>query len=55
MAFNVGIAFGTAMGGAVVNGPGIQCAGLFGALFSLIACGIVVAAVRTSQRKRKAA
>ena len=55
MAFNVGIAFGTAMGGAVVNGPGIQCAGLFGALFSLIACGIVVAAVRSSQRKRRAA
>ena len=55
MAFNVGIAFGTAMGGAVVNGPGIQCAGLFGALFSLIACGIVVAAVRASQRKRRAA
>lgn len=46
MAFNVGIAFGTAVGGAVVNGPGIQCAGLFGALFSLIACGIVVVTVR---------
>lgn len=41
MSFNVGIAAGTAVGGAVVSGPGIAQVGLVGALFSLVACALV--------------
>lgn len=46
MSFNVGISFGTAVGGAVVAGPGITQIGAVGALLSLIACALVVATVR---------
>lgn len=37
MAFNVGISFGTAVGGAVVSGIGIAYVGAVGAAFSLVA------------------
>ena len=52
MAFNIGIAFGTAVGGAVVSGPGMRFAGLVGAVFSLVACGFVVLSLRFSARAR---
>lgn len=42
MAFNVGIAFGTAVGGSVVTGIGIGVCGYVGAIFSLVACILVV-------------
>lgn len=51
MAFNVGIAFGTAVGGVVVAGPGIGCLGLVGAAFSLIACVFVELTYRATRRR----
>ena len=42
MSFNCGIAFGTAVGGAVVSGPGLAQVGLVGGAFSLVACALVV-------------
>ncbi|WP_428379371.1 MFS transporter [Olsenella sp. Marseille-QA0557] len=50
MAFNVGIAFGTAVGGSVVAGPGLASVGLVGALFSVVACAL--AALTTFLEKR---
>ena len=41
MAFNVGIAFGTAVGGAVVTGLGMGWSGYVGAAFSIVACALV--------------
>ena len=52
MSFNVGIAFGTAVGGGIIGGLGISFVGLFGSAFSLIACGIVVLTIRLAKRKR---
>ena len=46
MAFNMGIAFGTAVGGAVVSGPGLAHVGLVGAAFSLVACALVAVTLR---------
>lgn len=43
VSFNVGIAFGTAVGGLVVEGPGMHCAGLVGSGLSLV--GLVLACV----------
>ena len=43
VSFNVGIAFGTAVGGLVVVGPGMHCAGLVGSGLSLV--GLVLACV----------
>lgn len=48
--FNVGIAFGTAVGGMVVSGPGMGFAGLVGALFSIPALTITALAVKISHR-----
>lgn len=45
-AFNIGIAFGTAVGGAAVTGLGLGSLGLVGAALALVACGCAVAAVR---------
>lgn len=46
LAFNIGISFGTAVGGAVVSGPGLQFAGLVGAVFALIAWGLTAATIK---------
>lgn len=52
MSFNMGIAFGTAVGGAVVAGPGLPCVGLVGAVFSLAACGFVGVTLLIDRRRR---
>ena len=46
LAFNIGISFGTAVGGAVVSGPGLQFAGLVGAVFALVAWGLTAATIK---------
>ena len=50
MAFNVGIAFGAAVGGAVVMGPGMGATGYVGAVFSLAACGLAALTMRLGRR-----
>ena len=50
MAFNVGIAFGTAVGGAVVSGPGMGVTGYVGAAFSLFACALSALTIRLNRR-----
>lgn len=58
MAFNVGIAFGTAVGSAVVAGPGMGYVGLVGAAFSLAALGLsllTLALVRRARARREQA
>ena len=45
MSFNIGIAFGTAVGGAVVTDFGLAPLGLVGAGLALVACACAVAAV----------
>lgn len=50
MAFNVGIAFGTAVGGAVVMGPGMGVSGYVGAAFSLVAWVIALVTIRLGKR-----
>ncbi len=58
MAFNIGIAFGTAVGGAVVGGVGMRYVGLVGAAFSLVACGVVLLTlhfIRRAKARREAA
>ena len=52
MSFNIGIAFGTAVGGAVVGGIGMGYAGLVGAVFSLVASVLVAFAVHQVARRR---
>ena len=52
-AFNVGIAFGTAVGGVVVAGPGLSQVGVVGATFSLVACGLVAVTLRLASRSRR--
>lgn len=52
MSYNVGIAFGTAVGGWVASGPGMQDAGLVGAVLSLAALGAVVATMALRRRGR---
>ena len=52
MSFNVGIAFGTAVGGAVVSGPGMAYVGLVGAVFSLVALGLVAVTLVLVRRAR---
>lgn len=51
MAFNIGIAFGTAVSGAVVGGPGMAFVGAVGAVFSLVACALVALTVRLDRRR----
>ena len=51
-AFNVGIAFGTAVGGAVISGPGMPYVGLVGAAFSLVAWALAALTVRLATRRR---
>lgn len=53
-AFNVGIAFGTAVGGLIISGPGMSFVGLVGACFSLVAWALAFATVRlTGKRERE--
>lgn len=54
VAFNVGIAFGTAMGGLVVSGPGLSHVGLVGAGFSLVAWALAAWVVRLAAKEHVA-
>ena len=54
-AFNVGIAFGTAVGGAVISTIGMGCVGLVGAAFSLVACTLAAITVRLARKRSTAA
>lgn len=51
-AFNVGIAFGTAVGGVVISGPGMPYVGLVGAAFSLVAWALAALTVRLATKRR---
>ena len=53
MAFNVGISFGTAMGGAVVSGVGISYVGAVGAAFSLVAWALTLATIKLARWERR--
>ena len=50
-AFNVGIAFGTAVGGAVISSIGMGYVGLVGSTFSLVACALAALTTRIVRRK----
>ncbi len=50
-AFNIGISFGTAVGSAVVAGPGMASAGVVGAVFSLVACALTLLTMRIDRRR----
>ncbi len=52
MAFNIGISFGTAVGGAVVATAGIAHVGLVGAVLSMVACALVVLTLKLSAKPR---
>ena len=52
-AFNTGIAFGSAVGGAVLSGIGITYVGAMGAVFALIACGLAAVTVRVARRRAR--
>ena len=49
--FNVGIAFGTAVGGAVISSIGMGYVGLVGSTFSLVACALTALTTRIVRRK----
>lgn len=53
MAFNIGIAFGTAIGGSVVANVGMSYVGAFGAIFSLVAFLLVAATLRLVRAKEQ--
>lgn len=53
MAFNIGIAFGTAVGGAVVLGPGMEHLGIVGAAFSLVALALTLLIIHLEKRGRE--
>ena len=55
MAFNVGISFGTAVGGAVVSGIGIAYVGAVGAAFSLVAWVLTLVTIKLARWERKRA
>lgn len=52
MAFNIGIAFGTMMGGFVVAGPGIAHSGTVGAVFALVAWGASALMIHFAKKGR---
>ncbi len=52
MSFNIGIAFGTAVGGMVVSNIGIASAGFVGGALSLVACTLVIITIRLDQKAR---
>ena len=51
LSFNVGIAFGTFVGGLVVSGPGIRAVGLMGAVLAVVAAARVVVTLMLSRRE----
>ena len=51
LSFNVGIAFGILLGGAVVSGPGIRTVGLVGAVLALAAAAMVAVTVRLGRKR----
>ena len=55
MAFNVGISFGTAVGGAVVSSIGIAHVGAVGAAFSLVAWVLTLVTIKLARWERKRA
>ena len=55
MAFNVGISFGTAVGGAVVSSIGIAYVGAVGAAFSLVAWALTLVTIKLARWERKRA
>lgn len=53
MSFNTGIAFGTAVGGAVVSGPGMAQVGLVGGAFSIVALALVAITLLLDRKVRR--
>lgn len=53
MAFNVGISFGTAVGGAVVSSVGIAYVGAVGAAFSLVAWALTLVTIKLARWERR--
>ena len=53
MAFNVGISFGTAVGGAVVSSIGIAYVGAVGAAFSLVAWALTLVTIKLARWERR--
>ena len=53
MSFNIGIAFGTAVGGVVVSGPGIASVGLVGGAFALVALALVLVTLWLIRRRAR--
>lgn len=51
-AFNIGISFGTVMGGLVVSNFGLGNVGIVGSVFAVIACACSLAMIRFWRRKR---
>lgn len=49
MSFNVGIAFGTFVGGLVVTGPGMAYSGFVGGCFSLVALALSLLTIRLAK------
>lgn len=54
MSFNTGIAFGTAVGGAVVSEPGMAQVGLVGGAFSIVALALVAITLLLDRKVRRA-
>lgn len=52
MSFNIGIAAGTALGGAVVTGLGLPWVGAVGTVCSVVAFGLVAVTLRLARRLR---
>ena len=52
MAFNVGISFGTAVGGTVVSSVGIAYVGAVGAAFSLVAWALTLVTIKLARWER---
>ena len=51
-AFNIGIAFGTAVGGVIVSNLGLANVGALGAVFALVALGLVLVTIPLERRSR---
>lgn len=51
-AFNIGIAFGTAVGGVIVSNLGLANVGAVGAVLALVALGLVLVAIPLERRSR---